>query len=522
VVRPRRPRRPRPIETHSKKVAQFFSSLLKHVKGEWAGQPLELDPWQYRDIIKPLFGTRLPDGRRQYRTCYVELPRKNGKSTLAAGIALYLLFADQEPGSEVVSAAADREQASIVFEMARQMIEHSPTLAKRCKIYRRAIETRTGGVYRAISAEAYSKHGLNLHGIIFDEVHAQPNRELWDVLSTSTGARRQPLTFAITTAGHDRSSLCYELHSYAKGVRSGTIEDPSFLPIIYSIKEGQSWKTPEAWKAANPGYGISVREEYFIKAVREAIASPGSEQSFRRLHLCEWTDGVTRWIPLERWDQCEVEQWPDLTGQPAYAALDLSSTTDLTSLALAWPVDDLIYVKTWNWAPQGALHTRERLNRVRFDPWAARGKIEVTDGDVIDYDRVTATLFDLAKIYQIREVSIDRWNAAAIAQTIQTHGLPVIAFGQGYASMSPATKDLEALVLSGKLKHDGGPVLRWAMSNVCIETDPAGNVKPSKRKSSEKIDPAVAMIMAVARARLAEASGTSGGSVYEGRGLSSI
>lgn len=509
-------------ETEAKKVATFFCQLLSHVKGEWAGQPLELAKWQYRDIIRPLFGSLLPDGRRQYRTCYVELPRKNGKSTLAAGIALYLLFADREPGAEVVSAAADREQASIVFEMARSMIEQSPTLAKRCKIYRRSIETRTGGVYRAISAEAYSKHGLNLSGIIFDEVHAQPSRELWDVLSTSTGARRQPLTFAITTAGHDRASLCWELHSYARGVKQKTIEDPSFLPVIYSIKEGQDWKTPEAWRTANPGYGVSVREEYFERAVREAVVSPGMEQAFRRLHLCEWTDGVTRWISLDRWDQCQAEEWPDLTGQPCYAALDLSSTTDLTSLALAWPIDDLVYVRTWSWAPRGALNSRERLNRVRFDPWAARGHIEVTDGDVIDYDRVTHKLFELAKTYQIREVSIDRWNAAAIAQTIQANGMDVIGFGQGYASMSPATKDIETLILGGKLRHDGGPVLRWAMGNVCLETDPAGNIKPSKKKSSEKIDPAVAMIMAVARARLAEASGTAGGSVYEGRGLSSI
>lgn len=499
-------------------VRRFFSECLGHVKGEWAGQPLALADWQWRDIIRPLFGTMRADGSRRYRTCYVEVPRKQGKSTLAAGVALYLLFADQEPGAEVVSAAADREQASIVFEMARQMVEACPSLSKRCKIYRKTIETSSGSTYKAISAEAYTKHGLNLSGIIFDEVHAQPNRELWDVLATSTGARRQPLTFAITTAGHDRASLCWELHTYAEGVRSGAIEDPSFLGVIYAADPEDDWRDPAAWRKANPGFGVSVREEYFERLVREAQVSPGAEQAFRRLHLCQWTDGITRWIPLDRWDDCLEEPWPDFSGCPCYAGLDLSSTTDLSSLALAFPVDDQVYLRTWSWAPRGALRTRERLNRVRFDPWAARGHLEVTDGEVIDYAAIVARIQDLGKQYQIREVAIDRWNAAATAQALQAQGLEVIAFGQGYASMSPASKDFEALVLGRKLRHDGNPVLRWAMGNVVVEQDAAGNVKPSKGKCSEKIDPVIAALMAVARARMGQAGGTAS-SVYEDRGL---
>lgn len=507
-------KKPNPAEG----VKAFFERLLGHVKGELAGQAFKLSDWQYKDIISPLFGNLRPDGSRQYRTAYVEIPRKQGKSTLAAGIALYLLFADQEPGAEVVSAAADREQASIVFDMAKTMIESSPILSKRCNVYRKWIETKTGGVYKAISADAYTKHGMNLSGIIFDEIHCQPNRELWDVLQTSTGARRQPLTFAITTAGYDRDSLCYELHKYAIGVREGTIVDPAFLPVIYAAGDEDDWTQEATWKKANPGYGVSVQPDYFRQQVLEAKASPGKEMAFRRLHLCQWTEGVSRWINLEKWDACKLEPWPDLTGKPCWGALDLSSTTDLTSLALAWPVEQYIYLKTWSWAPRGALQERERRNRVRIDPWSKQGFIEVTHGDVIDYDSVVAKLFELAKIYQIREVAIDRWNAAATAQAIQAQGLPVVAFGQGFASMSPAAKDFETLVLNQKLKHDGNPVLRWAMGNVSIQTDPAGNIKPSKERSSEKIDPAVAGIMAVARARLESAAG-SGTSVYEKSGL---
>lgn len=501
-------------------VKLFFERCLTHHKGEMAGKPFCLAGWQYKRIIQPLFGTRAKDGLRQYRTCYIEVPRKNGKSTLAAGIALYLLFADSEPGAEVVSAAADREQARIVFDLAVQMVQASPILRERCTIYRTHIETKAGGRYKAISSEAYTKHGLNLSGIIFDEVHAQPDRELWEVLATSTGARRQPLTFAITTAGFDRNSLCYDLHKYSHSLLDGTAEDPTFLPVIFAAEQEDDWTAEATWKKANPGYGISIKPEYFRNAITEAKANPSKEQSFRRLHLCQWTESSTRWLGMDRWDACQAEEWPDLDGATCYAALDLSATLDLTSLALAFPVDDLVYLITYSWAPRGALRERERRNRAKIEPWAAKGHVEITDGDVIDYERIIAQVLELGQRYRIAEIAIDRWNAAATAQALQSHGFEVIAFGQGYASMSPAAKEFEALVMAKKLAHDGNPVLRWSIGNVVIETDAAGNIKPSKARSSEKIDVAVASIMAVARARLGQAGG--GTSVYEHRGLSML
>ena len=499
----------------------FFQHCLSHVQGIRAGEPFTLSEWQYQDIILPLFGTLGPDGLRRFRTAYIEIPRKNGKSTLAAGIALALLFADGEQGAEIVSAAADREQASIVFDLASRMVQSNPVLSSRCQVLRKEIVTRKGNRYRALSADAYTKHGLNCSGIIFDELHAQPNRELWDVLTTSVAARAQPLTMAITTAGHDRSSLCYEMHMYARGVRDGSIIDPTFLPVLYGAANGADWKSPETWKAANPGYGVSVRPEYLEQAAAEAAMSPARELAFRRLHLNQWTDTVTRWLAPDAWDRCQSQR-PELAGRVCYGALDLSSSMDLSAFVLAFPLDDgTIWLEPFCWAPRGALKNRERTNRQRFDQWASAGFLTVTDGDVIEYEAVYEKIKSLAQQYRIIDIAIDRWNCAQLAQQMMTDGLSVVAFGQGYASMSPAAKDFEALMISEKLRHSGHPVLRWCSGNCSIEADAAGNIKPSKGRSSEKIDLLVASIMAVARARVGEAGGAQKTvpSIYESRGL---
>ena len=436
---------------------------------------------------------------RQYRTAYVEIPRKNGKTTLAAGLALYLLFADNEPGAEVVSAAADREQASICFDIAKSMVEGCPELASRCTVYRKEIVTNRGGRYRAISSESATKHGYNLSGIFFDEVHCQPNRELWDTLTTATGARRQPLTFAISTAGHDRETLCWELHAYSKSILENSIKDPGFLPVIYS-SDGD-WRSESTWKEANPGFGVSVHADYFRQQVTESQSSPGKEQAFRRLHLNQWTDSETRWISLEKWDECKSEM-PDLRGKQCWAGLDLSSTTDLSALVLAFPYGDKIWLMPYCWAPKAAIQFREKRNKTRFDNWARSGHLEITEGEVIDYERIRSKVLELTKKYQIRDIAVDRWNAAQLSQQLMADGVEMISFGMGWATMSPAAKDFEAMVLSGKIQHDGNPVLRWCVGNTMIEHDSQSNYRPSKKRSSEKIDLAVASIMATARARL--------------------
>lgn len=486
------------------RAVRFFEVCLTHTKGEWAGQPFVLSDWQRERIVRPLFGWKRADGTRRYRTAYIQIPRKAGKSTLAAGIALYLLLADDEPGAEVYSAAADREQAAIVFEMARQMAEASPQIRRRVEPFKRAlVVASTASSYKVLSSEAYTKHGLSAHGIVVDEVHALPDRDLWDVLTTSTGARRQPLTVAITTAGYDRNSLCYELYDYACKVRDGIVVDDQFLPVIYEAGADDDWRDPATWRKAHPGLGVSVKEEYFAGEAAKAAQMPSYENTFRRLLLNQWTEQDVRWLPMHEWDGCSTPL-PDLRGRHCYAGLDLASTTDIAALVLAFPVDGTVYVKPLFWVPRENMPKRARRDRVPYDVWHREGFIEATDGNVTDYDVIRRRINELAQEYDIREIAVDRWNATQLATQLTGDGFNLIAFGQGYASMSGPAKELERRILGRELGHDGNPVLRWMASNVSVSTDPAGNLKPDKARSSEKIDGIVALCMALGRLSLAE------------------
>lgn len=523
-------------ERRAEAAVRFFERLLVHTKGAFAGQPFLLEPWQREDIIRPLFGTVNADGSRQYRRAYVEIPRKNGKSTLAAGIALYLLFADAEPGAEVYGAACDRDQASIVFNVAAEMVRRSPLLAQRCKVVDSTKRIVVGSsFYRAIPADAGGSHGFNASGIIFDELHAQPNRELWDVLNTSTGARRQPLLFQITTAGYDRNSICYEQHDYAAKVAAGVIDDPTFFAYVRSAGEDADWTAPAVWAQANPGIGVTVRADYLRDECRRAQETPAYENTFRRLHLNQWTRQETRWLPLERWDRCAGAVDPEaLRGRACYAGLDLASTTDIAALVLVFPREvevaaaqgaggeltpllQMAYdVVPFFWIPEDAMRERSRRDRVPYDVWVRQGLIEATPGNVIDY-RAIMTRFDaLAQMYDIREIGFDRWGSTQLITDMQEAGLTVVPIGQGFSSMSAPTKELLNLVLAGRVQHGGHPVLRWMADNMVVRTDPAGNIKPDKGKSTEKIDGMVALVMGLDRATRNQGNGAS---VYDNRGL---
>ena len=265
---------------------RFFERVIRHTKGKWAGQPFALQPWQRDEIIRPIFGWKRRDGSRRYRRAYIEIPRKQGKSTISSGVALLLLLADGEPGAEIYSAAADRAQAAIVFDQAKQFVEGSPLLSKELRVYRNHISApRTNSIYRVLSADAFTKHGLNAHGIVFDELHAQPNRELWDVLATSMGARRQPLMVAITTAGYDRNSICWEQHEHARRVIDDPAFDPEYFGFIAAAEEGDDWTSPATWRKANPSLGVTVTEEYLAGECQRALASPAYQNTFRRLYL---------------------------------------------------------------------------------------------------------------------------------------------------------------------------------------------------------------------------------------------
>jgi phage terminase large subunit-like protein len=502
---------------------RFFERVIRHTKGEWAGQPFALQPWQRGEVIEPLFGWKRTDGTRRYRRAYIEIPRKQGKSTISSGLALLLLLADAEPGAEIYSAAADKTQASIVFDQAKQFVEGSPLLSREVRVYRNYLAVpKTNSIYRVLSADAFTKHGLNAHGIIFDELHAQPNRELWDVLATSMGARRQPLMVAITTAGYDRASICWEQHEHARQVLAGVVDDPEYFAFIAAADESDDWTSPATWYKANPSLGVTVSEDYLRGECNRAQVSPAHQNTFRRLYLNQWTQQENRWLDMRAWDACAAAL-PDLTGRPCYGGLDLASTTDVAAFVLAFPSveeGEPLWLLPFFWIPQANLRERVLRDRVPYDAWARDGLVTATPGNVIDYGHIEAQIVRLAEQYDLREVAFDRWGAAQITQNLTGHGLTMVQMGQGFASMSAPSKELLRLVLSGAIGHGGNPVLRWMADNVTAEQDAAGNVKPSKAKSRQRIDGIVAAIMALDRATRHDPE--AGASVYEERGIRTL
>lgn len=506
----------------AEKVRDFFRRFLRHSKGAWAGQPFELLDWQWRDVIQPLFGWKRADGTRRFRKGYIEVAKKNGKTTLASGIGLYLLIADGESGAEVYSAGADREQAGIVFREAASMVGKSPALSDHVQVIestKRLVFPRTGSFYKALCRESGTNEGLNIHGLIFEELHAQKNRDLFDTLTYGGASRRQPLQLAITTAGWDRHSICWEQHEYAWQVIEGVLPDWSFFPYIAAAGEEDDWEDPATWAKANPSIGVTVKLDEMREAYEAAKASPRKENSFKRYRLNIWTEQELRWLQMEDWDACgERFEASELAGLPCYAGLDLATVKDLAAFVLFFP-DAGNAVLPFFFCPQEGARERARADKVPYPTWARQGLIELTEGNVTDYRRILQRIGELGETYNIREIAVDRWNSQQLQTDLTDAGFDVIQFGQGMASMTSPTKELEKLVLEGNIRHGGHPVLRWNAANVSVTEDPAGNIKPDKKKSSEKIDGIVALIMAIGRAIVQEQPR---GSVYEERGLVTI
>jgi len=500
-----------------------FIEQLCHTKGIWAGEKFELIDWQ-EQIIRDLFGIVKPSGYRQFNMAYVEIPKKQGKSELAAAIALFLLCADGEERAEIYGCAADRQQASIVFEVAADMVRMCPALSKRCKIQastKRITFIPTNSFYQVLSAEAYSKHGFNIHGVVFDELHTQPDRKLFDVMTKGSGdARKQPLYFLITTAGSDTKSICYEVHQKAKDILEGRKHDVTFYPVIYGAELDDDWTDPKVWKKANPSLGITVDLEKVKLACESARQNPAEENTFRQLRLNQWTKQSVRWMPMEKWNACKFDFTPEfLKGRLCYGGLDLSSTTDITSFVLVFPPtkeDEHYYVLPYFWIPEENMEQRVAKDHVNYSLWEKQGFLQATEGNVIHYGFIEQFIDELGKIFQIKEISFDRWGAVQMSQNLDNLGFTVIPFGQGFKDMSPPTKELMNLVLSRQLRHNGHPILTWNMDNICVRVDPAGNIKMDKAKSIEKIDGAVALVMALDRAIRNQGSSES---VYDSRGL---
>jgi len=478
-----------------------FINSLTHTKGPFARQRFNLRPWQRR-ILERLFKTRR-DGRRQYRTCLLMLPRKNGKTELAAAVALYGLLADGETGAEVYSAAADRDQAGLVFGVAAQMIRNDPGLSAECDIVesqKKILHRPSASVYRAISAEAYSKHGFNASMVIYDELHAAPSRELYDVLSTSMGARAQPLMLVISTAGYDKHSILWELYAHAQKVRERPKLDPTFLPVLYEAPMDADWTSRKVWKQANPALGdFRSLEEMEIAAAR-ATEIPAQENNFRRLYLNQWTEQASRWIALTAWDACQgpIDR-AALRGRRCYVGMDLSSTEDLTALVAVFPDGAGGFaVLPHFFVPGERIADRVRRDRVPYDQWARDGHVTTVPGPTIgDYEAVRHHLEAWRAEFDVEMVATDPWNATSLIYRLEQDGCPLVKVPQTFAGLSAATKSLEKHVLSQTLRHAGHPVLRWNIGNVSVETDPAGNLKPSKKASTERIDGVVALIQAI-------------------------
>lgn len=512
----------------AEKVTRFVRELT-HTKGEWAGTKFGLLPWQ-EEFMGPLFGELNEDGSRRYRICFVEVPKKNGKSELGAVIALYMLCADGEASPEVYSAAADRDQASLVYNVAAQMVRSNPTLNKVLKVRdsrRRIYNPRNGGFYQVLSSEVRTKHGLNPSAVIFDELHAQPNDELWRVLTVGTDyARKQQLILVLTTAGiFDRESIWWRVREKARQIRDGIVEDSAFLPVLYiADPDKDDPHDEELWKRVNPSLGRIFTLDKIRRDYEQAKHDLIEFEDFKRFRLNIPAKHIRRWMPMDAWDRCGGPVNPDaLKDRPCFGGLDLSTTTDLSAFILVWPPVEEggeWQVLAKGYCPEDTIRERSRQDRVTYSRWVDTGYIVATPGNVIDYEYIKRDMIAAADRFDLREVGYDPWNATQLAtDLLNNHGIQMIEVRQGAKSMSEPAKSILAAVLAGKVRHGGNPALRWCTDNLVMVPDANENIRPVKDKSTDRIDLFVGMLIAWSRA---VANMGQLVSVYESRGIISL
>lgn len=499
----------------------FFNEFVRHFKGRWAGQPLRLEPWQLRPLRR-LLGWKRPDGTRRYRKMHWEVARKNGKSLMASGIALYGLFGDQEPGAEVYSAAVDKDQAEITFGDAKRMVLASPELMAVASVYKYAIVFNlTGSSYKPLSKESRNKDGLNIHMVVRDELHQWSDRDFLEKLDTASAARTQPITATFTTAGDDLESLWGEEHEYALSIARGDVVRDDYLPVIYRVELDQDWRDPAVWRLANPNWGVSVSPDYIREQYEEACRKPAMIPGFQRYHLNRLAARASQWMNMEAWDAC-----PDLPGEdelaeaPCWIGVDLSSKIDTTAVVRVhrlpggrFAVVPRIYV------PEAGLEERERRERVPYRAWVQAGAVRATPGNVVDYTVLQADIMADAAEFKVQEVCYDPFNAGQFEQDLQREGVTTVEVQQTMRNLNAPTKELLNLVLERRLLHGRHPALRWQVSNAMAIEDSKGNLMLSKRHSGgrnrRRIDAAAATVTAMARAMVGE----DGGCVYDTRGV---
>jgi phage terminase large subunit-like protein len=478
-----------------------FCEFLPLTAGDHAGKNLVLRPWQ-REIVEGIYRTN-GDGKRPVRTAVVSLPRKQGKTQLASALALaHLLGPEAEPRGQVYSAASDREQAAILFREMEAFILSVPEFRTRCNIQshnKRIADLETGSTYQALTADSRKAHGLSPSFMVYDELAQSHDRELFDSLTTGTGARREPLMVVISTQSADPTHIMSELVDYHLKIREGSLPaDPAFYGCVYAAPDDADPWDEKTWFACNPALDDFRSLEEMRIFAEQAKKIPAKESVFRNLYLNQRVDAAAKWIASVDFDAC-VAELPDLAGRECYAGLDLSSTQDLSALSLCFVPQngEPYYTQHFAWCPKDAIKRRSRADRVPYDQWAKAGFIEATPGPVVDYNYILARIGEVAKTYRLKALLFDRWGASKIVADLDAMGLTVLEFGQGFASMTSPAKELEKLILSRKIVFPPNPALSWCFSNVIVEIDPAGNIKPSKKRSKEKIDLVVASIMAL-------------------------
>jgi phage terminase large subunit-like protein len=529
-------------EAAASNAVDFFPRYLRLTGGEWFNRPFVLSPWQEHDIIRPLFGWKRPDGTRRYRRCYVWVPRKNGKSELAAGVAFLELLGDAEQGGQVFSIATSKDQASIVFDKATDMLKLSPDLQEHLVGFKSSLFcAELGAAFRPLAGIPKGKHGLSMSGLIGDEVHEWTTDRLYQFVHQSSAARRQPLEFMISTAG-EQSGYGWECFKMCEAILAGEHEDPETMVVIYRAdaekdkRDPDYWKSEEARRVANPNYRVSVKSDYLEAECKKAQRLPRLENDYKRYHLGLWVEQATRWLPMDAWGDCGQapefrpelraaadeerpvaadvarlivngdanERWKHLAaamkGRQAFAGIDLSSVADLT--ALVWIFAPEKEGELWTviprfFVPEVAMKIRSARDKVPYDHWAKIGALIPTKGNAVDYAYLKRQLFEDAEQFQAKSIAVDRWNATQITIEIRDEGLDAKLFGQGFASMSAPAKAWENLILRRDLDHGGHPVLTWCARNAAVQSDAAGNIKPSKEKSTERIDGIVGGVMAL-------------------------
>lgn len=486
----------------AQRVKDFFTMLLTTTKGKHAGKPFVLLPWQ-DEFIDKFFGTVDRNGLRQYRTAYISMAKKNGKSEFAAGLALYGLIGDGELSAEVYSAAVDQQQAEIIYNIARQMVLNSPELRLRIDLQesiKRMTYKKKFSIFQSLSADVPSKSGLNVSFVVIDELWAHKDRRLYDMLTQgATAAREQPITIVITTAGNDKKSVCYELYDYAKKVKNNPKIDKSFLPMIYELDDDDDWENQDLWVKANPSLGVSFKKDNLIAEFKKAKEIPALETTFRQLRLNQWCEVSTEkiWLPHSEWKKCGKEKDTTiLDNKRCFGGLDLSSVDDITALVLDFPIEGKSYILPFFWIPEETLLKKIHKDKVPYDVWRRQGLLKVTSGNVIDYRVIKNDILELKSKYNIRQINFDSWNSSALVSELTDEGLKMVSFRQGFFSLSPATKDLIADTLKENIEHFNNPILTWMSSNMTLQSDAAGNIKPTKERNRAKIDGMVALIMA--------------------------